>query len=800
MVGEAGIGKSRLVAEFCHSLQDRRLTYLTGRCLSYGSAAPYLPLLDLLRHYCGIMEDDGPEGITTKVYRSLQEVGLPLATWAPVFLSLLGLQESMHHLTALSPEARKARIITACVQLCLYGSRQRCLVLEIDDMHWSDASSEECLAELVERMAGVPILLMLTYRPGYRPAWLNKSYTTQMVLPPLDSQDSHRVMQAISGTLSLPASTCEAILARADGNPLFLEELAHTVVEEGRASPHAVLPTTLQAVLSARIDRLEPEAKRLLQIAAVIGRNSPLPLLQAASQIPMALFQQHIRSLQSAELLYESMWTTIPTVTFKHVLIQEAVYQSLLEGPRQQVHRQIARILIEQYPKMEETQPELLAHHYTEAGLSAQAIPYWKRAGQYALDCSAYPEAIARLHRGLMVLQTLPTNAENQQHELDLLVLHGPALMAMYGYAAPVVEATYTRARELCAQIGETPYLFPVLRGLWGFYFVRAELMTAHALGQQLLHLAHAFQDRSRLVVASYTVGAPLLHCGEFLEARTHLERGNHLSTTERGRQDNTISIDHSITCLLGTSWVLHILGYPDQALQKSHAALQLAREMGHPFGSAVALSWAARLHQFRREPQVVYELAEALVALSTEHGFALWLALGKEQQAWALLVQRRQGQGMVWLRETFAASHAAGRHLTHTYQAALLAEAYGHLDQAEEGLYIVTETLALAEKTTERFAEAELHRISGELVLQRHSEPDASQAERHFLHALGVAARQQARWWELRAAVSLSRLWQRQGKYQAARQLLSPLYEWFTEGFDTVDLQEARALLAELS
>src|SRR5262245_28741500 len=719
VVGEAGIGKSRLIAEFSQSLEGRQLTYLTGRCLSYGSATPYLLWLDLLRHYCDLTEDDGPEDITTKIHRGLQEVDMPPETWAPVFLPLLGVQERLNQLAALSPEARKARILAACTQLCLNVSRQRPLVLEIEDLHWIDASSEECLAALVERMAGVSLLLLVTSRPGYRPLWIDKSYVTQLALTPLDSQSSRRVVGAISGTLSLLEPTLEAIVERADGNPLFLEELARTVLEGANSSQPTVIPATLQAVLAARIDRLVPEAKRLLQVTAVIGKHTPLPLLQAVVEMPAELLQRHLRPLQTAELLYETTRAATPTMTFKHVLIQEAAYQSLLEGTRRQVHRQIAEMLVEHCPQVEETQPEWLAHHYTEAGLSAQALVYWQRAWQYALDRSAYAEAIAHLSRGLEVLRTLPITAEHLQCELDQLALLGPALMATKGYGAPEVEAVYARARELCEQMGETPYLFPVLRGLWGFYFVRAELQTAHALGKQLLRLAHALQDSSRLIVASYTIGATLFHRGEFLAARVHLERGNHPHATDTRRPDNTVSIDHGLTCLLGTAWHLHLVGYPDQALQKSYAALQLAQEMMQPFASAVALSWAARLHQFRREPRVVQELAEVLIALSAEQGFALWLGLGREQLAWALSVQRQQEEEATLLRNTLAANHATGRRLTQAYQSGLLAEAYGNLGQAAEGLRIVAETFAFMEQTGEHFGAAELHRIKGELLLQ---------------------------------------------------------------------------------
>jgi predicted ATPase len=800
VVGEAGIGKSRLISEFCHSLPGRALTYLTGRCFSYGSATPYLPLLDLLRHNCGITEADGPEDITAKVHHSLQEVGMPPETWAPVFLSLLGVQEGIHQLTALSPEARKARVLTACTQLCLNSSRQHPLVLAIEDLHWIDASSEECLMALVERMAGAPLLLLVTSRQGYRPPWIGKSYATQLALTPLDPEGSRRVVQAIRGTISLSEPTLEAILARANGNPLFLEELAHTVVEEATSSRQSVLPTTLQAVLAARIDRLVPEAKWLLQVAAVIGKHIPLPLLQAVVEMPAELLQQHLDHLQSAELLYETTWAAAQTVTFKHVLIQEAACQSLLQETRQQVHRQIAQMLSEYYPQIEETQPEWLAHHYTEAGLSAQAIVYWRRAGQYALDRSAYVEAIAHLRQGLHLTTTLPDTPERLQHELMLYMALGVTLAATQGYAAPDVEHAYLQAHECCRQLGDPAALFTVLRGLWVVYLTRAQLQRAYEQGGHLLRLAQHYQEPPLLLEAHRALGTSCLLLGDLATAWTHLERG---LTLDEGQPHRALTLypggDAGMACLVYTAWILWLRGYPEQALERIRAALALAHQCQHSFCQAFALLWAAVLSQCQREFQAVSRQAAASMTLAHQQEFPLLMAMGTVFQGWVRAEQGRAAEGIEQIRQGIAAFRATGAELLLPHFLGLLAEAYGRSAYTDKGLEALDEALTLVDRTGERLHEPEFYRLKGQLLLTR-SRDHHPEAEEYLHRALTIARHQHAKSWELRAAISLSRLWQQQGKRDAARELLAEVYGWFIEGFDTADLQEAKGLLEELS
>lgn len=434
IVGEAGMGKSRLVAEFSHHLAARGLTVLTGRCLSYGSATPYLPVRELLRHHCGLTETDPPAQSTATLARHLQDWGMAVEEAMPVLLDLLGLPDETSALTTLSPEARKARLLRTLTQLWLQSSRQGALVLIVEDLHWSDPSTDEWLLALVERLMGTPLLVIGTYRPGYRPGWLDKSYVTQVALQSLSSQDSLQVVQAVLPSTAHTAALVPHLLAKAEGNPFFLEELARTVLEQDATAAVPTIPETVQAVLLARLDRLPGPTKRLLQAAAVIGKDVTLPLLRAIADVPEARLQHDLAHLQTAEFLYETGPVPEAQYTFKHVLTQEVTYQSLLRRTRRQYHAHIAQALEAHFPAVAAVQPELLAHHYTEAGRAASAIPYWQRAGQRTLAQSAYVEAIRHLTRGLEVLHTVPDTPERTQQELQLHLTLGASLTVTRGW------------------------------------------------------------------------------------------------------------------------------------------------------------------------------------------------------------------------------------------------------------------------------------------------------------------------------------------------------------------------------
>jgi predicted ATPase len=450
----------------------------------------------------------------------------------------------------------------------------------------------------------------------------------------------------------------------------------------------------------------------------------------------------------------------------------------------------------------------LLAHHSTEAGLNARAVSYWQRAGERALQRSANLEAIEHLTRGLNILKTLPDTLERAQQELAMQTTLGPALAVTKGHAAPEVLHAYARARELCQQVGETPQLFQVLRGLWYGYLFQMELQTARELGEHLLTLAQQVGDPALRLEAHRALANTLNYLGEFAASQAHFAQAIALYDPQQHHAHAfRFGEDPGVVCRAYAGVTLWWLGYPDQALQRSQEALTLARELAHPYSLGYALFWAAFLHQFRGEGQLTHESAEALIALATEHGFALWIAGGTVMQGWALSQhshdpgagQRQGEEGRAQIDQGLAAWGATGAKVIRPYGLTLLAEASVQVGQCEVGLPLLTEALAVVDDTGERRWEAELHRLKGEILLARSADAHA-EAEAHFQHALDIARHQQAKSWELRAATSLARLWQQQGKHAEAHALLAPIYGWFTEGFDTADLQEARALLEALA
>jgi len=585
----------------------------------------------------------------------------------------------------------------------------------------------------------------------------------------------------------------------------------------GAPIPSLAIPSTLQDSLGARLDRLAP-VRETVQLGATLGRDFSYELLQAVYPVDETSLRQALAKLVEAEVLYQRGLPPQALYFFKHTLIQDAAYQSLLKSTRQQYHTKIAQVLEERFPETRETQPELLAQHYTAAGLIAQAIPYWQRAGQRAIERSANREAISHLMQGLDLLKALPDTTDRGYQELMLQMTLGTSLMAIRGYAAPEVKEAYTRALELCRQMGDTPRLSGVLGGLAGFYMGRGELRTARELGEQCLTLAQRGRNPTLLLWAHYLRGENRLYLGELALAREHLEQSMALYDPRRHplyiRGGN---YDPSVACLGNEAMALWCLGYPDQVLEKIRAAISLAQELSHSLSLARALEFAALIHQYRREGQAAQEQAEATITVCTEQGFPFYLAHVTILRGWALAEQGQAEEGISQIRQGLVAYQAIGGDLFRPYFLALLAETYGKIGQCEEGLTLLTEALAAADKNGERFYEAELYRLKGQLTLQQfnvqgstfnvtspqHPTPSTqveAEAEACFLKAVEIARKQQAKSLELRAVMSLSRLWQQQGKKEEARQLLAEIYDWFTEGFDTKDLQEAKTLLEDLA
>jgi predicted ATPase len=558
------------------------------------------------------------------------------------------------------------------------------------------------------------------------------------------------------------------------------------------------IPATLQDALMARLDRLGA-ARDVAQLGAVVGREFAYDVLQALTLLDETTLQARLAQLVEAELLYQRGRPPRARYVFKHALIQEAAYQSLLKSTRQQVHQQIAQVFETRFPEIIETQPELVAQHYTAAGCAEQAVVYWQRAGQQASDRSAHLEAISHVTTGIALLKSLPETLVRTQQALTLHITLGAALLVTKGQSAPEVEHAYTQAYALCQQVGETPELVSVLFGLWRFYIARPQLHTARELGETLLRLAQRANDPALVALAHYALGVVWLCLGALPAARTHLEEGiARYTPDQRHTPVYRMGHDLGVASRAFAAMTVWLLGYPAQALARVHEALALAHELPHPYSLAFARIMAAFVSQFRQDVPAVREHAEAAIALATEQGFPQWVAVGTSFRGWALGMQGQGEAGMAALRQGNSAWQATGAALFGPNFCTSLADVCAHLGHTDDALQALAEAHTLVEQHEERLWEAEACRLRGVLLLRQLGTPQA-EAEAWLQRALDTARRQEAKSLELRAAMSLARLWQEQGKRAEARALLAPIYDWFTEGFDTADLKEAKALLDAL-
>ena len=826
VMGEPGLGKSRLFYEFKLTSQSGCLV-LEAFAVSHGQASPYLPLIELLKHYFQIDPQDDERSRRERVIGKVLELDRSLEDTLPYLFALLGIEEDTSTLQQMDAQIRRQRTFEALKKLFLRESINQPTILIFEDLHWIDTETQGFLDALTDSVALAQLLLLANYRPEYRHEWGSKTYYTQLRLAPLGPAEAEELLAYLLGTDSGLTSLKSLILEKTDGTPFFMEEVVQTLMEEGALvgeRGHYRLETTptelqisptVQGVLAARIDRLTREEKGLLQQLAVIGRQFPVSLVKQVVTQPEADLYRVLSALQDKEFLYEQPAFPESEYLFKHALTQDVAYSTVLQEQRKRLHEQTGQAIETLYTEKLEDHYSDLAHHYRLSGNTEKAVAYLELLGKQAVQRSANEEAVHHFTTALDLLQTVPDTLERSRQELALQVALGVPLLATKGFGAPEVEKVYLRARELCGEVGDTPELFPVLWGLCNFYLVRAEHKRAHELAEQMLRLAQSRQDPALLLEAHSTSGDVLYLQGELAPARTHLEQGIALYDSQ---QHHSLafsygSLDPGVDCLCNTAEVLWCLGYPEQALKRSHEALSLAQEVSHPFSLAFALNLAAILHQLRREGQAAQERAEADIALSIEQGFAFFSAWGTMMQGWMLAEQGQVEEGIAQIREGLAAYQATGAELWRPYYLALLAEAYAKDDQVEEGLRAVAEGLAFVERTEERFSEAELYRLKGELILQKFKAcPEPSrriqgsgfngeeEAEECFQQAIDIAQKQQAKSWELRAATSLARLWQGQGKRAEARNLLAPVYDWFTEGFDTADLKDAKALLEDLA
>jgi predicted ATPase len=825
VIGEPGVGKSRLFYEFKLTSQSGCLI-LEAYSVSYGKASPYLPLIELLKSYFHIQPQDDERARRERVLGKVLGLDRTLEDTLPYLCTLLGIEDAISSLQQMDPQIRRRRTFEALKKLFFRESLNQPLMLIFEDLHWIDTETQGFLDTLSESVASARILLLVNYRPEYRQEWGSKTYYTQLRLAPFGRAEAEEFLDALVGAPAVgvnhdsPLKLLKClILEKTEGTPFFMEEVVQTLAEEGvlvgdrgqyrveSVPPELHLSPTVQGVLGARIDRLGGEEKALLHHLAVLGREFPLSLVRRVVPHPEEELYRVLAALQRKEFLYEQAVFPEVEYRFKHALTQEVAYGTVLQDRRKALHEKTAQAIESLYAGRLEEHYSELAHHYSCSGNTQKAVEYLHLAGQQAVQRSAYAEAIAHLTTALELLKTLPDTPERTQQELALQIALGVPLRATKGIAA--LERTYSRVRQLCQQIGEERQIFPALLGLRLFYTVRGEFQTASELCERCLQLAQQVQDPALLLGAHHALGDTIYFTGELIRARTHQEQAIALYDPQQHRflafgQGYDLGMD----ALAHGAWVLWYLGYPEQALQRSKASLTRAQELSHAYSLAHAIFCTAWLHQHRREAATVQERAEAVLTLATEQGFAMELTQATVLRGWALGQQGQGEQGLAQIRQGMTAWHATGAEIVSPYFLALLAETHDTVRQSEEGLAAVMQALTIVERTGERLHEAELYRLKGKLTLQKFQvsgftfqvPPNLQEeAEACFHKAVEIARQQQAKSWELRAATSFARLWQQQGKQKEAHAMLAEIYNWFTEGFDTKDLQEAKALLEEL-
>jgi len=816
LTGEAGIGKSRLVQVVKERVATQPHIRLECRCSPYYEHSPLYPVIDLLPRVLEWSRDDSADLKLAKLEKVSIRYAMTTTETVSLLASLLSLPASDRFpLPPMSPERQRRRILEILIDLVLAMAAEHPVLLIVEDLHWIDPTTLELLTLLLDQAPTVQVFALLTARPAFQVPWTPRAHLTALTLTRLSRRQTEAMAERVTGGKALPREVIEQIVAKTDGVPLFVEELTKMVLESGLLKeaddrfeltgplPPLAIPSTLQDSLMARLDRLAT-VKEVAQLGATLGRAFPYELIRAVAPLDDPTLERALARLVEAELLYQRGVPPRATYTFKHALVQDAAYHSLLVSTRQRHHQRIARVMVERFPAEAETRPEFVAHHYTAAGRPGEAIPFWQAAGRRAVERTAHTEAIAHFTKALAALDHLPDSAGRAQQELTLQIALGAPLIAVKGFAAPEVQKAYGRARELCQQVGETPQLFPVLWGLYAFHLVRAELQTTRDIAEKFLSLAQSVQNSALLVEAHRAVGVTLFYLGELLLAREHLQEGIALYDPHQHRSHAFVyGFDPKVICLSHIGHVLWVLGYPDQALKRSVEAVTLAQGLAHTPSLAQALNYAAMLHYLRQEEQKTQERSEALVALCSEHGFRYWLALGTTWNSWAQTKRGQTEEGLVQMRQGIAASRATGAELAVPFSRALLADAYGRAGYAEEGLALLDDALAAVNETREYWYEAELYRLKGELLLRKAEagrEEAGKEVETCFCQAVEMAHHRSAKSLELRAVMSLSRLWREQGRRAEARQVLAPIYGWFTEGFDTADLKDAKALLDALA
>jgi predicted ATPase len=808
--GEPGIGKSRLAHTLVERLAGEPHIRLRSFCSPHHREHALYPAITQLERAAGFRREDTADERLDKLEAVLVEATNDLGKVAPLLAALLSLQTSERYPPLnLTPQQQKEKTLQALVgQVVGFSARQPVLML-FEDAHWSDPTSLELYDLIIDRLPALPVLLFVTYRPEFTAPWIGRPHVTALTLNRLAPRQRAEMIVGVTGGKALPDEIAAQIADRTDGVPLFVEELTKAVVESGMltdagdrytatgpATPLAI-PASLQASLLARLDRLAP-VREVAQIGAALGRQFSHELIAAVTPMPPTQLDDGLAQLVGAELMYRRGTPPDAEYTFKHALVQDAAYSTLLRSRRQHLHAHIAAVLEARYPEIVTAQPALLAHHYAEAGLAEQAVGYWLSAGSQAWGRSAVAEAIALLGRGLALIPALPEGDGRRETELDLRIALGQALIASRGWSAPELAEVHSRARELALALKRPRAL---LSALWGQYWdhcARADLKRARRLAAELRELGDTTGDIPIQVMGCVADGHLCLLLAELTASRSYLEKGLALyDPAHRPSYLELLPHDALVWLRALLPWVLACLGHLDRALFQQDAALDEARLLSHPPSLALALGCAWWTGWFvRSEPGSLLQNADKALALTTEHGLGQFRTVALIERGWCLASLGRADEGIQLLRAGLAARHELGLMVHRPTLLALLGDACRMAGQWQAALEHLAEARPLAEETGQRLFQAEMLRLRGDVLFAK---GDPAAAEVSYHEAIAIAQQQSAKLWELRAATSLARLWREQGKRSKARDLLVSVYGWFTEGFGSPVLQEAKALLEEL-
>jgi class 3 adenylate cyclase len=811
-MAEAGVGKSRLFHEFKLRRQGECLV-LEAFSFSHGKASAYLPAVDLLKSYFRIADHDDERTRREKVTGKVLALDRALEDALPHLFALLGIPAGDGRLDEMDPTIRSRRTREAVKSLIIRESLNQPLILIFEDLHWIDAESEALLNLIADSIGTAQILMMVNYRPEYRHNWGHKTYYTQMRLDPLGEENAAELLTAMIGDATALGPLKTMIIARTEGNPFFIEEMVQVLFDQGALVRNGIvsiakpltsieIPSTVKGILAARIDKLTPADKDLLQSLAVIGKEFPIDLVRRVVGKPDDELAPMLSNLQAAEFIYEQPAIPENEYTFKHALTQEVAYGTVLMERRRIIHERTAAALEAMFAATIDDHLAELADHYNHSANALKAVEYLGRAAGQAGIRSAYNEALRYARDALTRVREMPESRERDKSELRILMILSPLIVSTQGFSSSELADKIARTEELCRSAGETPEVFAVMFGLWSFNHASGKLRESRVLAEQLLTIAERMPSDLATAGAHNAMGATQLWMGEFSAALEHQLIVADIYDRDIPRYLPSMQAP-VIPSRCHLAWTLHLGGYPDQARQRMLEANEMATQLRRPFSFAFVHLYGIVLSHFRHEYSEVRSRSETLIELSTEYGFPYWLAAGKMCLARTVAGEGyRQGDqaamvaGLAMLREASEHLAASNADLIYSFSFVLLAELYLMLKRPDESLRELELAAQRAEQMDHRLLEAEIHRLRGETMLLLANE---TEAERCFRRALEIAVRQEARAWELRAATSLARLLADTGRRDQGHAALAPAFAKFTEGFDTRDLRQAKTLLEEL-